>query len=527
MNETDLASLAPDDPIDLLERPVFTVVDGDGRRATVSLAGLLARLGHGEETELAYLMPHQQHVMHALCVQLAALVCARSGNPDLRRTEAEWRDGLRQLAGSVEAFQLVVSDLGKPAFMQPPVPEGSIEDFKAVESPDDLDILVLAKNHDVKSARIRRPRIEHWVFALVSLQSQEGYSGSRNYGVSRMNGGYGNRPGLGASSLSGFAPRFCRDVGVLSRSRPDLLTDNHAFRDGGLALVWTLPWDGATSIAVSDLDPFYLEVCRRIRFVRTHAGTLHVLARSTAVRRIDAEDLLGNTGDAWTPIRLADGAALTVAGRGFTYHHLHELLFGEEWRKPNALLPAPGDGDKLIVSASALARGQGDTDGFHSRTVVMPSAARRLFASREGRSSLGALAKQRIDAASALRLKVLKPALCAYLSGGKDDLKLDDKRPNDWLDAVEAEIDAEFFPRLFADVDADADVRAIEFEKWLIDLGRKTLERAMRALPTPSARRERAVAAAEGRFVGGARKNFPRVFPARTTPEHTAAQEDP
>ena len=167
MNEPDLKDLPPDDPIDLLVLPVFTVAMGDAR-GVVSLAGLLERLGRGDDTELVYLMPHQQHVMHAFVVQLMALVCARTSDARLDRVEEEWRDALRALAGGPEAFQLVVKDLSEPAFMQSPVPEGTTANFKTIETPDALDLLILAKNHDVKGSRIRAPRIEHWVFAIMS-----------------------------------------------------------------------------------------------------------------------------------------------------------------------------------------------------------------------------------------------------------------------------------------------------------------------------------------------------------------------
>ena len=37
------------------------------------------------------------------------------------------------------------------------------------------------------------------------------------------------------------------------------------FDDNGLALVWLSPWDGATSLRPEELDPYYVEICRRVR----------------------------------------------------------------------------------------------------------------------------------------------------------------------------------------------------------------------------------------------------------------------
>ncbi len=505
------APFSGDDAVDLLERPVLTVAAPDGARFGVSLAGLLARLGRGGPTEMAHLRPHQQHVVHALVVQLAALVCARTGILELDRDEHEWRRALRALAGGAEAFQLVVSDLSKPAFLQPPVPEGSIDAWKRVETPDSLDVLVLAKNHDVKARRMMRARDEHWVFALLSLQTQQGFSGRDNYGVARMNGGFGNRPGLGLAPSLAWAPRFQRDVRVALDARPSLLAEGTGYRDGGTALLWTAPWDGAVSEGLSSLDPFFIEVCRRVRLARVE-GRLVAYTQSTKVARLDAKELKGNTGDLWTPVARDDAAALTLGGTGFTYAKLSQLLFEDEWIRPPALRPRAEDGATPIAVARALVRGQGKTEGLHERIVLVPEAARGFFASPEGRARLGTLARARIAASTSLRLRILKPAICAFLQGGRDELRLDDDRANSFLAAVDRRIDAEFFPRLFEDVNVDPDEQSRRFDTWLVALGRETLRAATDGLPTASARRERAIAAAESRFFGAARKHLPCAF---------------
>jgi hypothetical protein len=64
----------------------------------------------------------------------------------------------------------------------------------------------------------------------------------------------------------------------------------------------------------------------------------------------------------------------------------------------------------------------------------------------------------------------------------------------------------------------------VRFERWLVELGREALEAALMSLPTSAARRERAMSAAEGRFFGGVRKNFPNVFETKTHEHEEAAQ---
>lgn len=529
MNETDLDALPPDDPIDLLERGVFTLDDEE--RSVVSLAELFARLGQGEPTELAYLMPHQRHAMHAFVVQLMAMVARRSGDARLDREAREWRDALRVLAGSAEAFQLVVADLAKPAFLQPPVPEGTLDKFKPVETPDALDLLVLAKNHDVKMARIRHPRIEHWVFSLISLQTHEGYGGAGNYGIARMNSGRGTRPCFGVAPSLAWPTHVRRDVLVACSSQDPPPVD---YSEPGLSCVWVEPWDGVDSIPLTKLDQFFVEICRRIRISRESNG-LSVMRGTSKARRLDADAFLGNVGDLWTPVEVERGAALTLTAldrnkrpkAALSYSRIAEVLFDERWRRPLALRVSSEDGDQPVALARALVRDQGKTQGLHERTIFLPKKTRVRIATADGRMTLGKLSKERVESAGVLR-KVLHHALCAYLQGGADKLNFDDNRADSHLDAVDDAIDAEFFPRLFEDVDLDSAAASRSFEAWLFQLGRDALERAFDSLPTAAARRERAIASAEARFFGGVRKNLPnadRASPARPETDRSTREE--
>ena len=55
-------------------------------------------------------------------------------------------------------------------------------------------MLVTSKNHDLKSAVAVQAGVDDWIFALITLQTMEGFGGAGNYGISRMNGGLGSRP---------------------------------------------------------------------------------------------------------------------------------------------------------------------------------------------------------------------------------------------------------------------------------------------------------------------------------------------
>ena len=95
-----------------------------------------------------------------------------------------------------EPWQLVVDDITKPAFMQPPARSTErASDYKnTVSTPDELDMLVTSKNHDLKSAVADQASVDDWIFALITLQTMEGFAGAGNYGISRMNGGMSSRP---------------------------------------------------------------------------------------------------------------------------------------------------------------------------------------------------------------------------------------------------------------------------------------------------------------------------------------------
>ena len=104
-------------------------------------------------------------------------------------------------------------------------------------------------------------------------------------------------------------------------------------RDDGVALVWTLPWDGTKGEALlpNRLHPYYIEICRRIRLRVDADGDLYGLKTSSKAARIEAKSLKGITGDPWIPINRKESKALTLANGGFTYKtgdripHLSEL----------------------------------------------------------------------------------------------------------------------------------------------------------------------------------------------------------
>jgi len=503
----------------LLDEALFSVEDNLGRRTKVTLPGLLARLSLGMPTALTAVQAHQQHPVHAFLVQLGVIALARNDLVRIANDEAEWRALLVQAAkkdgAELEAFTLVVGDLSKPAFLQPPVPERTLENLKHTHDfpSGELDVLITAKNHDVKVNRIARPDAEHWVLALLTLQTMQGVLGAGNYGIARMNSGYGSRPCVAFASDHHASTRFVRDVAAALDARAGLI-QNHGFLKHGLGLVWCAPWNGATSLSFADLDPTFIEICRRLRLTAQADGTLVAHRGSSKVARIAAKDARGNTGDVWTPVkRSKDGEAFSMSEAGFKYDYVQDLMFGE-WNPGAAGEPRAEPADCLWVG-QVLARGQGKTQGYHERWVSVPSKARRLFLQVDDRAKLAQLGKRSkawVERASTARRNVLKPALLTALQGAPEKLKFDDDRIESYLMRLDSALDDEFFRLLFSHVDDPPEVADEAFERRLVELARTQLESALSSMPIPSARRWRAEAQAARVFFGSARKHFKLAF---------------
>jgi len=510
---------------DVLNDPLVTAAFGDGAMECLSLPQVFAALSAGREITFTALQPHQRHPWHAFMVQLAAMALMRSGRDQLVHEEGDWRSLLSSLTDDApEPWCLVVEDLERPAFMQPPVPEGTADVLKnRIETPDELDMLVTTRNFDVKKQRIVCPRLEHWMLALVCKQTFEGYSGRDNYGIFRMNGGQASRPCVAAAPSPGWSARFRRDVAIWLEQH-DALVEAYGYDRDGAGLLWTLPWDGSSSLFPHELHPFFIEVCRRIR-LREDASGLHAVAGTSSKPRIEPSDRSGDTGDIWTPLRASskkDGmASLTVASGGFNYRKLHDLLFGD-WIPPPALELRSSDGEAPVIVACALVRGQGKTEGYHERIIAIPAVARRFFSKRSEEGRLASRSKQQLERCATGSSAVLKPALCSLFQGVRAD-KLDfrDKRVNPWMDRLEARIDDRFFTELFHSAAQSADEARQRWDAVLVELLTATFEEALEQVSMPTVHRYAIRAGAEARFRGALRKNFPEGGPTAPPVEKT------
>ncbi|WP_297529629.1 type I-E CRISPR-associated protein Cse1/CasA [Thiohalobacter sp.] len=516
--------------MNLLTDPLIPVFTADGRQY-INLPALLAGLGADTVQRIDGLQRHQEDAFHVFLCYLAGAVLARDGDWNPVREEAFWRDGLRVLAGEAgdDTWALVGDDLSKPAFMQPPLPKADHGKLKRLaETPDTLDLLPTAKNHDVKRARATRPEPFEWLYALISLQTMSGFFGKKKYGIARMNSGFGNRPVVEVARSRKQAPRWRDAVLRLRDHRRQALAGNIPFRDDGLVLVWLLPWDGKASLNLSDLDPFFLEICRRIRLKGDNEHVFNAAGLPSNANRIAAKELNGLVEDAWLPVDLSvkEGAkALTVSANGWTADLMRRILFQDAIRRTR--LQEPGEdwqGDTWLL-ASVLVRGQGTTDGFHERHLPIPAQVKRRLFRLQPDDPLALLAREGIELAGLMRNRILKPAVLVLMQGAPENLAFDDDTSNAWWKRFASRFETlwsdDYFPWLWSLPDSlNKDEARLDWASRLKRHAETVLQEAEQSLPRHAGRLWHARVAAGRTFCGALYKYFPDLKEARH--EHIA-----
>lgn len=250
---------------------------------------------------------------------------------------------------------------------------------------------------------------------------------------------------------------------------------------------------------MADLDPWFIEICRRIRLTRTE-GRLAARRATSAKARIAAKEFKGVTGDPWAPISAKEEKGLTLGEGDFTYRRLCDLIFSDDWLPSPLARPGPGEGASVLV-AEALSRGNSKTDGFKSRVVPVPARALGLFRGPDA----GHHAKAQIE-----EIKVFDEALrnaLALVAAGGDSEKMG--KPH-YARATEARArfdrlaDALFFPalwdRLVTTNEESRGAAAQVFLRDLLAVARLVMVESLPSVPCPTLFRPRAEARARRVF---------------------------
>lgn len=511
--------------MNLLTDSVFRVRTPEGP-ATASLPELLALFGEDRVESLPGLQRHQEDAFHIFCCYLAGAVLVRQGETAPRQNAAFWLEGIRALTRQEgceddSAWMLVVDDPTKPAFMQPPVSSKNVfeQAYKPkAATPDALDIFRTARNHDVKSTRSKTDDAESWTYSLISLQTMTGGLGNGNYGICRMNGFYGSRVCIGWHRNSSMGQRFSVDVARLLKLRTNLVEEPPFFKTDGTVFVWVRHWDGNLPLSLKTLDPFFIEIARRVR-LGVEGDKLLAFGAPSKSMRIEAKEAHGVVGDPWTPIVLGkEIKSLTVVDPGFTPKLLRDLIFNVEGFRAAPMQIAPPGFHDGWFSASVFVGGEGTSDGFRFTSIRVPERIGTILFNRGTgeRNRLAALSKRGIELADEIR-KPLRIALMSLMEGGPENLNDKNRQVDDWTEnAITPYVlkwNPRFFDWLWSTVDIADDTEALR--PWFDELRRlaqETLDRAAERAPQRHGRSYRSKTKAQGIFLGSLKKNFPHFM---------------
>ncbi|MBK1669092.1 hypothetical protein CKO28_13720 [Rhodovibrio sodomensis] len=467
----------------LLETTPIEIVSRRERRF-VSLPGLLAALARDEVDTILAARKYQLHAVHSFLCQLAALALDRAGQPAPPTRESDWADLLRGLTPDWpddEPWTLAVDDPCRPAFLQSPCGEGEILRFEPVESPDAIDIPVAGRNHVTKAGNLNRAQAQDWIFALIAAQTISAYAYPGAPGIVRMNGGYGSRLFVGATPSLWPGRHFLRDVAVLLRARAEVLAEYSFYRaSGGLALLWLVPWTSNKhdQLNITDFDPYFIEVARRLRVVADGARLSGLRGKAEGPRIYATNPnagVKGNVGDPWAPLHLERGTAVTLQGP-LDYETMAGLLFDRSKYRPALLQrihPEDGAEGDLTLVARAVIGGEGKKS-YTERIVPVPRPARSILGRASGRDTAGTIAKEMLRDVARVKGDALKPSALCYLQDAPE--RLDWTRTRD-LDAMtsavqqfDQQVDRIFFTRLFARLAAAPEARSDHTRTWADEL---------------------------------------------------------
>ena len=489
----------------LLQDPLIRVRLTGGATTAMSLPDVYDAMSSDRVSDFPALRPHQRHAWHAFLAQLGVVALHRAGHVTLPAGHLDWQGLLRcltpEFSDDDEPWCLVIEDAALPAFMQCPAPGGLAEYRRHTSTADDLDLLVTSKNHDIKAAIASVGAADDWLFALIDLQTMSGFLGAGNYGIARMNGGFSARPCLGlAPAAGGLGEHLFSDIARMLSWRPGLLEKHEPYYDGtaGLALTWLEPWDGTRALDLRTLDPYFIEICRRVRLVGAN-GKIAARTAGSKVARIAAKAAKGNLGDFWTPVSL-DGKALSLTSAGFRYDRLYNLIFRDgKFHLPRAMEVDSTATRRWRLVARGVAGGQGRTDGYHQRTDISfgSRVASSLFGGA-GRDTLAHIAAAQVEEIRDVQ-RALRLGIGVAASGGKPPAEVNATHwalAGPYMRRLDSVADSEYFAvlekRFLAPEDAERDRIRAGFVRRMIASASDLLDEAIDAVPCPAIRRHRA-----------------------------------
>ncbi|MHA2095398.1 MAG: hypothetical protein ACW98F_12285 [Candidatus Hodarchaeales archaeon] len=512
----------------LLNEPLISIQCGRDDYS-ITLPEVFSNLSNSNiKLQFPGLRAHQVQSWYSFLVQLAAMLLYHSQDREenLITDPSIWKERLLRLSGGRETpWCLIVEDLAEPAFFQPPTLEDALNIDKRVRTPDDLDILDTAKNHDVKKSCVYFPKIEYWIYSIITLQTMSHYFSPGKYGISRMNGGRG-RPFVGYIPSLDWGERFRRDVLVLLNRRNEVIEKIGFATNNGKTLLWCDPWDGSTSLSILELDPYFLEICRRVRFLFKDEKIIISYATSKR-RRVNVTNRNGDLGDPWIPIDKFPPKsskfpieALGVGKNGFDFTLVQELIFGGKFERGIAQQIYENDPESMFLYLTSLGRLNNKPTGFHTRIIPIPTRIRTILGGgQDGRDRIGKLSKKYVEIVTTVKESILSPSLYILLNGkDKNDKKKktngrDKEIVSKWCSEFDKDVDNVFFKYLWETVSANENVKSEE-SKWIrcvVGLAEKRLNIVKNKF-TYLAFKYRRISSANNSFYCNRNNNFPDLY---------------
>ena len=368
---------------DLLNDTIISVrTNSDEVPYRVSLPELFAIIAKDAIHDLPGVRWHQIQALHCFLVQLGVGALLHSGMVAIPTDARDWREILRALSDDSGIWHLVQSDPTMPAFLQPPVyDEERVVDYKRdVLTPDDLDLLYSTKAHDIKPTADIEGDPEHWIHALINLQTASHYAGGRLYGISRMPSGISGRISASFTPTMRFSGWVKRDMTVLlATAEVPVISPIEEF------LIWPLPWHGLLDERLDPhrLHPMYIDVSRRVRLFDTD-GRISARYATSGAARITVG---GDVGDPWAPIDQTRDRPFHLAEGGWTWFRMCRYLLDEKWRWPLLFSPQLSELDSSqagYIVARGYSRVQGKIDGYYVYKIPVSASTISLLATEEG-----------------------------------------------------------------------------------------------------------------------------------------------
>lgn len=443
---------------DLLTNPLITV-SLEGSRTELSVPEILYHLTQGHDVGFVNAQQHQLYpALYPVLCHLGALAVVRgfkSSSPPGDAEPREWRAALLSLAPP-PAWHLVGEDDDKPAFMQPAMHRSEDYYRKAkpfIRAPDLSLGLIPTKT---AGASMHHSKPDHWFYALIALQTLSGYMGRGLYGSSRMNSGTGSRTVFGIGPSHRFVDRWQRDVRALLSERARHCKE---YKTDGHALLWLLPWSGKETFSLADLDPYYVDISRRVRLVLDQGKIAAITATSSGPLIHDSNR--GAIGDFWTPIERdeAGDKAFTLGEWGWRFNRSAPLL--ASMASPAVRLRETDGERPWLFAAGVPSIGIGKKAPFQELEIQLPPRIASILRSPEGRKAMLRLIEARVNAtvsgSHALHAGqlLLRPNSSAQPKDNRD------------LRRFWADVDERFFGDLFRDVGVVEPQNDGEWHAWI------------------------------------------------------------